>query len=370
MKFVYLTAQKYPSTKADPFFHRSMATAFSRILGKDFVFVVRGEVPHELKILNALGVPLPRRARTLSYFFYLPFLIAREGWGRGGVWILSYDPNISVALIFWRKILRFRYRVISDWHQLFEDWRDGYIAKGSDALVTTSEKLKKTLLRRCGAREERLIVAYGGVDPSPFQEESRRTREERRRSLGLPEGSFLAGYVGMFKSLGAEKGLRTMIDALAHLPEEISLVLVGGKPAEIEEYMRAAKERGVLKRCLFVRKQPFEKVVSYEMAMDVLVIPYPDEPHFREYGFPMKVWEYMAAGRPLVYSDLGIIGEALKNRAHSFVPGNAESLADAVRDIKNKPEEALARTAKNTKDVLAYTWGARAKNILDFIQQK
>lgn len=370
MKFIYLTAQKYPSTKADPFFHRSMATAFSRILGKDFVFVVRGVVPQELQSLNGLGVFLPRTGRTLSYFFYLPFLIAREGWGREDVWFFSYDPNISAILIFWRGIFGFSYRVASDWHQLFEDWRDRYIAKKSDVLIATSRRLRKTLIERCGADPRTVVVAYGGVEPAPFREESQRAREERREKLGLPVDSFLVGYVGMFKSLGAEKGLRTMIDALPHLPDDISLALVGGLPAEIEEYARAAKEKGVPERCIFVRKQPFEKVVSYEMAMDVLVIPYPDEPHFREYGFPMKVWEYMASGRPIVYSNLDIIGEVLSGRAHPFAPGDARSLAAALEALFSDKARVESIAAQNPKIVAAYTWEARAKNILDFIQKK
>ena len=102
--------------------------------------------------------------------------------------------------------------------------------------------------------------------------------------------------------------------------------------------------------------------------MDILVIPYPDKPHFRDYGFPMKVWEYMASGRPIIYSNLEIMREVLGGRATSFQPDDASSFANAVLSIYQDAESAEEIARKNTNDVQAYTWKARAENILNFIQ--
>ena len=101
--------------------------------------------------------------------------------------------------------------------------------------------------------------------------------------------------------------------------------------------------------------------------MDVLVIPYPDKHHFRDYGFPLKVWEYMASGRPLIYSNLEIIREVLGERATSFQPEDAHSLAGAILSIYNNVEPAEKIAKKNIIDVKDYTWKARSENILDFI---
>jgi len=370
MKLIYLTSQKYPSAKADPFFVKSMAMAFSKILDRNFLFLIRGDTPNEFKHLNVVSVWLPRRFRTVLYFFYVPVLIIFHKWSDSETVFFSSDPYLLATLIFWRKVLKFKYHICSDWHQLFDDWRDAYVAANSDYLVATSNRLKGLLVSICGIDSNNIDVAYGGVDTVPFFEKAKIKKEELRTTLTLPHDSFLVGYVGGFRSVGMEKGLDTMIKALSYLNEKTVMVFVGGSKEQINEYKTLAKKENVGKRCIFVEKQkPFEKIVEYMMAMDVLVIPYPDKHHFRDYGFPMKVWEYMASGRPIIYSNLEIIGEILEGRGTHFQPDNASSLADAVMQVFEDTATAEKNATRNIRDVQAYTWRARAERILTFIQK-
>jgi len=160
-----------------------------------------------------------------------------------------------------------------------------------------------------------------------------------------------------------------MIKSLPHLHENITMVFVGGSKQHIDEYGELAKEHSVAQRCIFVEKQSFEKVVEYELAMDVLVIPYPDKHHFRDYGFPMKVWEYLASGRPIVYSNLEIIAEVLQGRGVSFQPDDARSLAHSILSVFNDVESAEKVAQENPSIVQSYTWKARAESIIKFIQR-
>lgn len=371
MKLIYLTSQKYPSAKADPFFVKSMALAFSKILDRDFLFLVRGDIPDELKHLNVRSVKLPRRFRTVFYFFCVPLLTIVHRWNDPRTVFFSSDPYLLATLIFWRKTLRLKYGVCSDWHQLFDDWRDTYIATQSDYLISTSKRLKGLLSSVCGVNPDKILVAYGGVDARLFIEKSKIEKTTYRKKLALPPDSFLVGYVGIFRSVGMEKGLDTMIKALPYLDENMQMVFVGGSKQYIDEYRTLAEEKGVEQRCIFVEKQkPFDKVVEYMLAMDVLVIPYPDKHHFREYGFPMKVWEYMSAGRPILYSNLEIIREVLEERGTFFQPDNAADFAKAVLSMYQDKETIERIATQNPKDVQAYTWDARAAHILDFIQAK
>lgn len=367
MKLIYLTSKKFPSAKTDPFYVRSMAEAFAELLGENFLFLVRGDVPDELKRVNAVSVKLPRRFRILFYFIWVPFLIMMRRWNSRETIFLSYDPYLLSILIFWRKCFGFKYSICSDWHQLFDDWKDKYVAGNSDYLVSTSKRLKGLLSSVCSIAGEKILVAYGGVNPDPFIEKLKVEKTELRKKLKLPANSLLVGYVGSFRSMGMEKGLDTMIKALPHLNEKIIMVFVGGTKQHINEYMILAKEKNVENRCIFIKKQPFEKVVEYELAMDILAIPYPDKHHFRDYGFPMKVWEYMASGRPIVYSNLEIIGEVLGGRAVPFQPDGVSSLANAILSIYQDMGSAQRVAKQNPKSVLAYTWKARAENILNFI---
>ncbi len=369
MKFSYVTSQKYPSSKADPFFWRSMAEAFQKTLGNDFVFVVRNTASEALPNFHTLSLSLPYRFRKILYFLVTPFLVMKQDWNGTDRIIFSADPYLLAIFIFWKKTLRLRYRVCSDWHQMFGDWKDSFIASGSDYLITTSERLKGKLVRECGVNPSKALVAYGGTNPTIFNERRTDDALALRTRLNLPEKMYLVGYVGAFKAIGQEKGLRTMIEALPLLPEEVKMVFVGGSSALINEYCEYAKEQGVDDRCFFLEKKPFPEFMDYELAMDILVIPYPDEPHFRDFGFPMKVWEYMAAGKPIIYSNLEIMAEILLNRGTAFKAGDAHNLAEAVVRVKDAGPIEITRAMQNITDVEAYTWQGRAKHIINFVSQ-
>lgn len=367
MKLIYITSKTFPSSKADPFYVKKMAEAFSKLLGENFLFLIGGKIPNEFKNINTKSIKTPRRFKTMFYFFKLPILIILRKWNSKEIMFFSYDPYLLSILIFWRKTLKFDYKIFSDWHQLFDDWKDKYVALNSDKLTCTSKRLKKFLISKCGVNSDKILTAYGGVDLNIFKEKLEQNREKLKEDLQLPKDMFLVGYAGGFRAIGQEKGLNTMIKALPHLPQNIKMVFVGGTEKDIKEYIDLARKYNVESRCIFIKKQPYEKLIEYQVAIDVLVIPYPNKHHFRDYGFPMKVWEYMASGRPIIYSNLEIIDEALGEKATSFISDNEKSLADSVLSVFNNMEEKEKIALKNREFVKSYTWDKRAENIFNFI---
>jgi glycosyltransferase involved in cell wall biosynthesis len=179
--------------------------------------------------------------------------------------------------------------------------------------------------------------------------------------------SFLVGYVGFFKTMGIDKGIGIMLDALSLVPaKNVQMVFVGGKEEEIEEYKAYALAKGIQRNVIFVPVVSALRVSEYEKAMDILVIPYPNLPHFRDYGFPMKAYEYLGAQKPVIFSNLPIMAEVLGDCAVPFAPGNSEDLAKKIMDIGQYPEnytELLARAYEKAKDC---TWQNRAQRIIDF----
>lgn len=370
MKLIYITSYTFPSRRAEPYYLRSMADAFVELAGVDFQLMIRGNIPSELEKSNAVSVKAPERFRTGWYFFWFPFFLLKNKLFTNETIFISNDPYLLSIFVFWKKIIRAEYRICSDWHQLFDDWKDKYIAENSDYLISTSKRLKNLLGSVCGVPLEKILVAYGGIDVNLFAEKVSARKASLREKLNLPVDAFLVGYVGGFRSVGLEKGLSTMIRALPYLEEHIRMVFVGGTKEYIEEYEILAKELHVAHRCIFVGKQQFEKVIEYEISMDILAIPYPDQHHFRDYGFPMKVWEYMASGRPIVYSNLEIIGEILEGRGTAFKPDDAQSFAHAVISIKENNEASEKIAKENLQTIQNYTWKARVEQILDFVQNE
>lgn len=349
MTLVYLTAKRFPAPTADHHYIEALARAFARALDGRFLLAVGGAAPGALAGIPLQDLGAPRSFRTLWYFFALPRLL-RE-WRRGGepVAVFSNDLNLLSVLAFWRPFLGHRYRICSDWHLIPDTAAAAFVARRSDALVTTSARLKQCIVERTGVPEARIHVVYGGVDTAAYAGPA-----PDRRALGLPDG-FLAGYVGLFRTMGKEKGLDTMLEALRFLPQDARMAFVGGTPEEIDRYRERARDLGVLERTVWVERQPPGRVADYQRALDALVIPYPDEPHFRDHGFPMKAYEYLASGKPIVFSDLAILGEVLGSVGVPFRAGDPADLARAIERTRTAPTTPVA--------VPDYDWDAKARSI-------
>ena len=66
-------------------------------------------------------------------------------------------------------------------------------------------------------------------------------KNEARKILNLPLDKNVVGYVGLFKTMGMEKGIKTMIESLKNLSEKVIMVFIGGKSEEILEYKKIGK---------------------------------------------------------------------------------------------------------------------------------
>ena len=276
--------------------------------------------------------------------------------------IYSRDQFICWFLSFLNR--KFIYEIHSFPKNLFwykRLWRRAY------RLVAITQGLKNLLIKQ-GIRAEKITVAPDGVDLEAFNAVNQ-SKEELKIELGLPAGDFLAGYVGKFKTLGMEKGIKTMIMALPLLEKDIKMVFVGGEELEIKEYKNLANRLNVSTQCLFISYQSYLKVIKYTKAMDALVIPFPNFPHYAFYASPLKLFEYMASGRPIVASDLPALREVLNDKnALFFKPDNDNDLARAIKMLKLSQTLGYHLSQQALADVKQYTWDKRAERILEFIE--
>jgi glycosyltransferase involved in cell wall biosynthesis len=361
MKFVYLTAKAYPASTADHIYVRELARGFHSILGKDFTLIVANNHGEDLQGIPVLNLHLSlRRFRTVYYFLWLRRFIF-SGHRNNDTIFFSNDPNLLAVLTFWKKTLHLRYKICSDWHMLFGGWCDRYIMRGSDQLVTTSEKLRNAIMRASGVGKEKILVAYGGIDLNVYKSIP---KDDARDTLHLPKDKKIVSYIGRFKTMGMEKGIRTMIDALVELPEEMVMLFVGGGIYEISEYKEYAQTKGVANRCIFVEQKSQHELAIYQAASDILAIPYPDKPHFRDFGFPMKVYEYMTSNRPIVYSKLDLAEEILAPYARGFIADNANDFSRALMEMFGEYALWEEKAALAAKAVQGYSWENKARTIL------
>jgi glycosyltransferase involved in cell wall biosynthesis len=371
VKFIYITHKIFPARSADDFYSKALAKAFNAVLGDKFLLVLANNLSNEIDDVNhsSLGLKLNiNKHRALFYLYYIWWIPQHLLWGKKTEDTVFFvgDQNIALILIFLRKFFRLKYKIYTDWHMFFDSWKYKFMAENSDFLVSTSLRLKKNIIEKFNIKPEKIKVVYGGVDLTGF-EKIKETKSELRKDLGLPVDDILVSYVGFFKTMSMEKGVGTMIKSLTFIEDpRIKMAFVGGKEEQIEEYKKLATEIGVEDRVIFIGVVPNDKIPLYETAMDILVIPYPDKHHFREYGFPMKVYEYMASQRPIIYSKLELIEEMLSGYGFSFNPDIPEDLASVINNLMSNSDKSLKVARNAYEKVLSYSWENKAKEIINF----
>jgi glycosyltransferase involved in cell wall biosynthesis len=219
-----------------------------------------------------------------------------------------------------------------------------------DGYVTITHALARELESRFGSR--RVAVIPDGVrlaSPRAFVAPIRRT-------------SPIVGYAG---HLYPWKGVDLLISALTMLPGVRGLI-VGGHDREpdLARLRRQAEAAGIGERVRFTGFVNPGDVPRYLAGADVLVLPNPDTEISRTYSSPLKLFEYMAAGKPIVASNLPAFREVLSAEEAVLVePGSASAIAAAVERVLSDLSLA-SRLASNAFEAAAqYSWESRARRL-------
>ena len=226
----------------------------------------------------------------------------------------------------------------------------------ASALLAVSAEVAAYLEVQTG-RRERIHVVPNGVDPNRFP-------DSLRPSCPGPPGSFTIGFVGTLKPW---HGLTTLVEAFALLKQgapEARLLLVGDGPERSRLEAELAK-RGIRESSVFTGAVAPHEVPGWLASMDVAVAPYPKLANF--YFSPLKVYEYLAAGLPIVASRIGQLADLLRHEETGLLcpPGDAAALAQSLERLRGdlalrKRLGMAARAAALRK----HTWTAVARRVL------
>lgn len=216
-----------------------------------------------------------------------------------------------------------------------------------------------------GVSPSRLAVAPDAVELGQF--EAKNDPLSLRNSLKLPPKGPIITYSGSL-GLYSWKGVDVLLESLKNVPiREAHFMIVGGNPREIEDLKKQYPDP----RIIFVGRVAPHKVPDYLLASDILVLPNKSGDSMSEkFTSPMKLFEYMAAGKPIISSDLPSMREVLNGKNALFVtPNDPNALGAAIEKLVK--DDGLARSlaiqAKN--DSKNYSWEKRAEKILSFIQK-
>jgi glycosyltransferase involved in cell wall biosynthesis len=239
------------------------------------------------------------------------------------------------------------------------------LQKGRKRLLPITHALRKALERRYPPLPEGLVViAPDGVDIERYV--SLPAPESARRQLGLP----LAPTALCTGHLYAGRGVDLFLALAGRFPQ-VSFVWVGGRPDEVKTWKTRAAAQS-LANVAFTGFIPNERIPLYQSAADVLLMPYQRSVATSSGGdtaeicSPMKMFEYMAAGRAILTSDLPVLREVLDDSTAVFCPmDDAGTWESALRGLleDEKRRQALAQQARRA--VERYSWVERAKRVLE-----
>jgi len=226
----------------------------------------------------------------------------------------------------------------------------------AQALLAVSEEVAEYLKRYSMARDK-VHVVPNGVNPDRFA-------PNLKPSLPTAAETFTVGFAGSMKPW---HGLENLLEAFARLHERLpaSRLLLVGDGIGREPLAAAASARGLGAAVQFTGAVPANEVPGLLASMDVAVAPYPNLPNF--YFSPLKVYEYMAAGLPVVASRIGQLEKLIEHQTNGLLvpPGDVPALATGLEELGRKPElrHRLGQAAR-ARVVRDHTWDQTVERIL------
>jgi glycosyltransferase involved in cell wall biosynthesis len=338
-----------------------LITGLKKGCDKEKIFNFYGLKP--CKNLNIVKLPIMRRERgkflKISWngifnFSLLAYLLLKK---KEKAVIFLRHLKLAKFLLRFRKMIT--NHIIFEVHEIFHlndslnlsqkaklKKNEIEIYKKVDALICISNQLRDFLLKLINVQENRIFVIYDA-----FKKEWL----EIKRNL---DNSFIC-YTG---SLYAWKGVDVLISAMKFLPNEKLLIVGGGD--RLEKLKELAIKENVADRVKFIGSVSHELIPEYLSKAKVAVLPNISEGP-SQFSSPLKLFEYMAAGIPIVASDLPVFREILQDNetAIFFEPGNPESLAYAIKKVLNS-KELYDKLSMNAKiKAVNYTYENRANKI-------
>jgi glycosyltransferase involved in cell wall biosynthesis len=235
------------------------------------------------------------------------------------------------------------------------------IIRGADTVIATSKWVKNWVIS-LGVNEPDVHVVPNGVSLKLFAE--RKSGDTVRQRYNL-ERERVIGFVGSFQPWHDVQGLLNAFSTLYADDHNLRLLLVGdGEQREALE--EAGCQLGLGSAVIFTGNIPHDSVPDYIAAMDVAVAPYNWTEDF--YGSPLKLFEYMAAGKPTVAAAIGQIEDVIEHGKTGWLypSGDHKQLAHGLASLLYSPELSSAiSNAAREKILRDHTWKAIATRVTD-----
>ncbi|EHJ46125.1 glycosyl transferase group 1 [Solidesulfovibrio carbinoliphilus subsp. oakridgensis] len=232
--------------------------------------------------------------------------------------------------------------------QALETW----IVNHADRTVAVSEVLRRMLVEK-GADAARITVMHNGVNPEDF------AGLEIREPAG--RATVRVGFTGWFRPWHGLAEMVAALDDQGLFASGLEVVLVGDGPVR-PELERLVRERSLEGRVAITGPVDRETLVGHLAAMDIAV-----QPAATAYASPMKLFEYLAAGKAVVAPDQDNIREVVRDGVEAvlFPPGDFAGFARRVEELAKDPglRQRLGEAGRRSMAAGRRTWEENAARV-------
>lgn len=230
-------------------------------------------------------------------------------------------------------------------------------------IITVSDYLKKILVDM-GVDSKKIKVLHSGHDNNIFKPSKK--IKKIKDTLNIPSNSKIVMYAG---SLATRKLTNFLIKSASYLDKNIYYVIIGGSTKEITEICKKEKPEENVK---FVERVPYSEVPHYLGAADLLIQYSPPSPNPNELGSfsPVKLFEYMGMGKPILAPNLPWIREIIsdQNTGMLFDPYSPKDLANKIEQLIFNTSKCILLGQNAMQNVNNYSFKARSKKLIQAIE--
>ena len=234
------------------------------------------------------------------------------------------------------------------------------ILKRSEAVCCLSE-ISRSLLLKKGIDGDKILITPDGVNLKKFN--TNRDGSEIRKRFGM-EGKVVVGYIGVLRRFW---GIYTILESAREILSQRNdfHFIVIGEGKDYSDMKRFLEKNNLTDNFTMTGTIPHDDIPEYIAAMDIGLAPYGYEEPF--YASPMKIFEYMAMGKPMIATAQGQIKDIIRHGENGLLmePDDSSGMAKAILELGGNKDMMKNMGLKARATVESYTWEANARKVLD-----
>lgn len=373
MKIYYLTVATIPSTTA----HAAYVLNLARALGLagvtttigacraniDQTDSINAELPSNVKLETFSVITRSANSRIISLFFHVLFSNIKFD---PDCLVITHNPLIAVALSLKKTHFIYDFHGVSGRGRMINYALHSAYLKGC---LYNSKQMAVKLREKFFELSCPQMVLGCGIWASEFAD--MKSPNDAKKEKLIPENSIVIGYVG---SMGEHRGVDLLLNAASELKNSSKnyfWLFVGGRPEQITEWEQLAQSLDLNEQHVrFVGHQPQSSLKDWYACTNILCAPYSLKLSTAQVMDPMKLYEYIAAKKNIIVSDIHTTRDALENCKNVWFvePDSTSSLVSAVLSAS---EQILNQSNKSQENdfLKGKTWEDKVYMFIEWVER-